>query len=67
VAFRDQQNQRFDAIVLILVLMAVGAFFWLVAHIHNHVAPQNCHMAGFSSCVGDMPIMTPPHRRDRLE
>jgi hypothetical protein len=48
-------------------MMAVGFLFWLVAHIHHNVLYQNCHMAGFRDCTGDQPIITPPHRRDKLE
>ncbi len=56
-----------NAIVLIGVLMALAALFWLVGHMRHGVLYQNCHMAGFSNCISDRPIITAPHRRDRLE
>ena len=63
----DGDTQRVNAIVLVVVLMAVGLLFWLVAHIHNNVLYENCHMAGFRNCVSDRPIIAPSHKRDRLE
>ena len=62
----DDANQRLNAVVLVIAMMAVGFLFWLVAHIHHNVLYQNCHMAGFRDCTGDQPIITPPHRRDKF-
>ncbi len=63
----DNQTRRLNVIVLIGVLLALALLFWLVTHIRHGILYQNCHMAGFRNCVSDRPIITAPHRRDRLE
>jgi hypothetical protein len=63
----DNDAQRLNAIVLIAVLMVVGFLFWLVVHLRHGVLYENCHMAGFRNCISDCPVITAPHRRDRLE
>ena len=63
----NDNNQRINAIALISVLMALGLLLWLVAHIRHGVPYEDCHMAGFRNCVSNPPIITSPHRRDKLE
>jgi hypothetical protein len=63
----SDDRRRTNAIVLIGVLLVLALLFWLVTHIRRGVLYENCHMAGFRNCVSDRPIITAPHRRDRLE
>jgi hypothetical protein len=63
----NDNDQRVKAIVLVAVLLALGLLFCLVTYIHHGVPYEDCHIAGFRNCVSDPPVITSPHRRDKLE
>jgi hypothetical protein len=64
---KPDPTNALDYFVILLATALVAAFFLLVTHIKHSVQPQDCHMAGFRDCTGDAPVITAPHRRDKLE
>jgi hypothetical protein len=63
----DQHRIRMNVWVMLFAFVAVGLLYLVVERIKDRVPPQDCHMAGFSHCQGNGPLITAPHRRDRLE
>ena len=63
----EENGQTMNTIVFIAVMLAVGLLYLVFVEIRHGVSQENCHMAGFRNCKGDLPIITSPHRRDKLE
>lgn len=63
----DRQRFRLNIWVALFAFLAVGLLYLVVEEIKSGVPPEDCHMAGFNQCKGNGPVITPPHRRDRLE
>lgn len=63
----DRHRTCVNVWVMLFAFLAVGLLYLVVEKIKGGVRPEDCHMAGFTHCEGSEPVITSPHRRDRLE